>query len=70
MAQTSKKLYQEIADDINNISQYVAQQERRGWDVAGDEIIKKIVDNLCVTFKIDNPNFDKEKFIQACGIRG
>jgi len=31
-------------------------------------ILKDIVDELCEYFEIENPKFDREKFIKACGI--
>jgi len=32
----------------------------------GDSVVTAIADNLAVHFHLDNPNFDRDRFIQAC----
>lgn len=30
--------------------------------------VKAITDELCAMFKRDNPNFDRQRFLSACGL--
>jgi hypothetical protein len=32
-----------------------------------DEPFSDFIDSLCYNFRQDNPNFDRDKFIKACG---
>jgi len=53
----SKKEYEKFAELIK---EYVNND--------GFFTITDIVDGMCVIFKEDNKNFDKDKFIRACNL--
>lgn len=63
----SKKLYVEMAKTIrNHVDASVSP-----WNTATDSIplfvIKSLVSDLCSDLKQDNINFNRDKFMTACG---
>ena len=56
----TKKHYEAIAEVINN--------EIRPYGVnAVSQMTYDIIDGLCDYFQTDNPNFNRELFLEACG---
>lgn len=58
----SRKYYQLIAEEINDLYKevaYVPNQEL-------SELLDKLIDNLGVRFSDDNANFNHEIFLKAC----
>jgi len=61
---TSKKDYIEIAKVINN---HLFDDVRNDKRLLSNMVIASVVSELCTYFEKDNPNFDRERFISACG---
>ncbi len=68
----SKKHFERIAREINNeivnancilALSAKAEGERDGRLDA----LTNLTDSLCVFFREENPNFDKSRFLKACG---
>ncbi len=58
----SRKHFEAFAEDIKNLMQADMRfQEQR------DEAFSDFIDGLCYYFRQENSNFDRDKFIQACG---
>ncbi len=58
--------YQTIAETVAETRRtYIAVRAYSALDGA-----ECLVRNLCATFLRDNPNFDREKFLKACGMEG
>lgn len=56
----SKKDYEAIARAIKEeLGPHISPPSRR--------IIQKLARSLCGIFKADNPNFNRERFLIACG---
>lgn len=58
----SRKYYQLIAEEINDLYKevaYVPNQEL-------SELLDKLIDNLGVRFSDDNANFNHKLFLKAC----
>lgn len=48
----------------------IIKKEMDRCDGCDDGIVlalNRIVDEMCSVFKADNPNFDKDRFLSACG---
>lgn len=44
--------------------------KRENTRVGGDDgMIESIATLLAIEFKLDNPNFDRTKFLKACGVQ-
>jgi len=66
----SRKHYREVAEIIKS--------EREEWDTAAEYTPEQrnavraatfiIASGLATMFQIDNANFDRKKFLEACGI--
>jgi hypothetical protein len=55
----SRKHFEAIAREIKTLM---------GTDLRWtDEPFSDFIDSLCYNFRQDNPNFDRDKFIKACG---
>ena len=60
----TKKDYIEIAKVINN---HLFNDVRNDKRLLSNMVIASVVSELCTYFEKDNPNFDRERFISACG---
>jgi hypothetical protein len=58
----SRKIYREVADTIDVTRKVYLEQP------AVQEATKLIADELARIFKADNPNFDRQRFLEACGL--
>ena len=61
---TSKKDYVAIAKVINN---HLFDDVRDDKRLLSNMVIASVVSELCNYFEKDNPNFDRGRFISACG---
>ena len=63
----TKQTYQSVADDIRHTWQrmYDAQNGHSGLALI-DECFSELIENMVVSFRMDNPRFDADKFRQAC----
>ena len=58
----SRKHFIAISEDINRLmSADMRFQDSR------DESFSEFVQGLCYYFKQENPNFDRDRFVKACG---
>ena len=58
----SSKHFIAISEDINRLmSADMRFQDSR------DEAFSEFVEGLCYYFKQENPNFDRDRFVKACG---
>lgn len=58
----SRKHFIAISEDINRLmSADMRFQDSR------DEAFSEFVEGLCYYFKQENPNFDRDRFVKACG---
>ena len=69
----SKKDYITFARMINKQRRQILQDRREHPDASAvdngaDKQVNMIVDELCIIFRNDNPNFNSEKFVLACEI--
>lgn len=39
------------------------------WDETTAEAFKDLTDRLATIFKMDNANFDRARFLEACGVK-
>lgn len=46
----------------------MAQALRISQKEASIDVLRTIADELAIVFKSDNPRFDKDKFMVACGL--
>jgi len=64
----SKKHFEAIARDI---AAEVTTANQSPWDLAQRAAVKvalrNVASNLCTTFRAENPNFDGQRFLKACG---
>lgn len=57
----TKKDYELIAEAINStVSHY------HPWAISN--VMNEALEALCEALKLDNPNFDRDKFMTACGM--
>ena len=57
----SRKHFEAIARDVKTLM---------GADLRWtNEPFSDFIDSLCCYFRQDNPNFDRDKFIKACGFK-
>lgn len=67
----SKKHYTKIAESFSNAVNRTIEKHKDG-KINGNELSEVMLalnycaNDLCVTFKADNPNFDRSKFLKAC----
>lgn len=61
----TKKDYKAIAEAFNNIR--LRYPGPGGYDIGFNDGISAAANELCSTFRSDNPRFDREKFLKACG---
>ena len=59
----SRKHFEAIADSIKNIRLAWSRRELE-FD---EQPFIDMVDDMCYMCRKDNPNFDRDKFIKACG---
>lgn len=50
------------------IAAEIRQALRESCDVSESYGIEKMAIRLCTTFKSANPNFDRSRFLAACGV--
>lgn len=65
----TKKDYEIIAQAINHSSRiygngYHLDRYFRGWNNA----TRAAAENISIALKLDNPSFDRKKFLKACGV--
>lgn len=65
MAMTKK--YYELVAGVLNAARTVRCSEERTYRPA---IVNEIALGLAREFAADNPRFDRERFMQACGLKG
>ena len=58
----TKKHYKAIAEILKKVTDENQDVVTTLWAV------NEIVEKLTIFFKSDNPNFNKDKFIKACGL--
>ncbi|HET7640142.1 MAG TPA: hypothetical protein VFK47_15555 [Ktedonobacteraceae bacterium] len=63
MAMT-RKHYQQTADIIKSVSQDYGD----GKDVLFPLAMAAMAGRMAVMFELDNPRFDRDKFMEACGV--
>ena len=66
----TRKDYEAIAKVIAQAnmaleSRVTADSDR--YNEGGEDMLHFVANNLCVTLKADNPNFDRSRFLRACG---
>ena len=63
-----KQHYKAIAEIVNNARKYTLNYHNPDarWEWKLDE--QQLVSELADYFAQDNPNFDREKFLEACGL--
>ena len=59
----SRKHFEAIADGI----QHLAVAHTRGELEFDKQPLVDFIDDMCYMCRQDNPNFDRDKFIKACG---
>lgn len=62
----TKKHYEKIAQIIDELPMSFKQQ--RYWSMADTSFSEELANQFAAEFKLDNPNFNKTKFFNACGI--
>jgi hypothetical protein len=61
----TRKHFEAIADSIKNLKQGLIDS---GELIYSDlQLVIDMVDDMCDMCRQDNPNFDRDKFIKACG---
>ena len=63
----SRKHYIEIAADLKRRRDEEYDKFMRGSDEPTHLLVDRIAEDLAVIFKRDNPNFDRQRFLTACG---
>lgn len=66
MATFSKKAYESIAGVLRKVSAALDEAE----DQDGACAIIDVATELSALFISDNPNFDRSRFLRACGLEG
>lgn len=68
MAKFSKKHYEVIADHIR-MGKINADREHgeTGWPKF--DALNQLAKELCFSFQVDNPAFDADRFMEACGFQ-
>jgi hypothetical protein len=61
----SRKHFEAIAREIKTLMGAIPYYDLR-WT---NEPFSDFIDSLCYNFRQDNPNFDRDKFIKACGFK-
>ncbi len=59
----SRKHYQAIAGEFLTM----VGEKKASKDEASVQTLRDLADNLCVALKQDNINFDRSRFLAACG---
>lgn len=68
----TKKTFEAVAailesNTVPDVAQYAAGFDE-GWATGMEEMRENIADELANYFATENPNFDREKFLNACGV--
>ena len=59
----TRKDYEKIAQAVRQVNEDVS-----GWeDARPDEVLDLLASYLCKVLEQDNPRFDRERFLSACG---
>lgn len=62
----TRKHFQAIADILQGSA--VVQEFAETFPVGGEQMRLEIVGKCADYFATENPNFDRERFLQACGV--
>lgn len=63
----TRKQYKAIAEVLKGAKDYADQSKVVEERVFVSATVAGITDNLATVFKLDNPKFDRDKFLTACG---
>jgi hypothetical protein len=64
----SRRLYEDVADSVKLLYESAKRHGPTAYLDGYAHGIEAMVDSLCHDFKQDNIHFNKEKFLQACGM--
>jgi hypothetical protein len=64
----TKKHYEAIAKDINNAYNHAGNLATVSSQDKAQNAIRLLTLSLCNTFITDNKNFNRDKFLTACGV--
>lgn len=59
-----ERIASEINDELNRISATDAPSQSRAW---ARKALHSVAINLCSFFREENPAFDGQRFLKACG---
>jgi hypothetical protein len=62
----SRKHYEAIAADIKRRFKLIPDPDGRDQELAGQ--LFGVANDLADLFEADNPNFDRGRFLKACGV--
>ena len=65
----TKKHYELIASNIREVYEYQKDNDGRGSKAIKQGAIRVVADSLADSFAFDNPRFNRERFLTACGIK-
>ncbi len=60
----TEKHYRQLAEEMSKIER--VNTEELDFHRYPAFLIKDVLDAFCRVFKQDNPNFDRQKFLEAC----
>ena len=61
----TRKDYEKIAEAVRKVNKGVS-----GWEYARpDEVLDLLASYLCEVLEQDNPRFNRERFLSACGFK-
>lgn len=68
----SKKHYEQIAYSFKQQIDAIAAAKAEFYlvsdqDIAATRYLRQLAEKLALDFAIDNPRFDRERFLKACG---
>lgn len=64
----TKRDYELIANSFNSVVGILGGNFTSLDDYKSSYVVKSIVNDLCISLRADNPNFNDEIFKEACGI--
>ncbi len=64
----SRKHYREVAEIIKEQWDYSLTLEKSQGETVR-AVLDSVASNLATMFRIDNSNFDRDRFLTACGIK-
>ena len=64
----TKKHFEAIASVIKNVREGVAESTLSMTDITANDALNYVSIRLADVCESDNPNFDRDKFLRACGV--